>query len=155
MQHQAVQWDLRSTFCEPSGLAMLLISYFLAVFIVICRKLFGVWCVVKPFQRQLPENAIDYYGLLHRSSQAMGRWIQLSFLLWGICVCLEAGEVARNSILEPSLRQFIRCPVQEIFVISSLMLVVVTFIFLARWHIARRAESMGNLPSQSGSVQPK
>jgi hypothetical protein len=140
MQDQAVQWDLRSTFCDPSGLATLLIFYFLAVFLVICRKLFGAWRVVRPFQRRLPDNAIDYNGLLHRSSQAIGRWIQLSFLLWGIYVCLIVGKVARNSILEPSMHQFIRCPVQEIFVVCNLMLVVVTFAFLARWHIEKRLE---------------
>jgi hypothetical protein len=155
MQDQAVQWDLRSIFCEPSGLAVLLIFYFLAVFLVICRKLFGVWRVVRPFQLRLPENSIDYDGLLRRSSQGIGRWIQLSFLLWAIYISLLAGKIARNSILEPSIHQFVQCPIQEIFAATNMMLVLVTFAFLARWHIAKRAESVGNLHSQSDSNQSK
>lgn len=155
MQHQVVQWDLRSISCQPSGLAMILVFYFLAVFLVICRKLFGVWRIVRPFQRQLPEDTIKYESLLRHSSQSLGRWIRLSFLLWGICVCLLAGKIARNSILEPTMHQFIRCPVQEVFAISDLMLVVVTLAFLAHWHIAKRVEIMGNVHSQGSSTRLK
>jgi hypothetical protein len=155
MQGQPVQWDVTLIYRQHSSLAMLIIFYFLAVFLVICRKLFVVWRVVRPFPPQPPENEVKYKSLLRHSFQSLGRWIQLSFLLWGIYVCLQGGQIARNSILEPSMHQFILCPVQEVFAISDLMLVVVIFAFLARWHIAKRAESVTNLHSRSDSNQPK
>jgi len=41
-----------------SALAMLLIFYFLAVFLVICRKPFGVSRFARAFQRWLPDSAL-------------------------------------------------------------------------------------------------
>ena len=143
MQGETVEWDLRSMWCHTSVMSQLLLLYLLVLLAVIIRTVGRTWRVVRPFRSPALDNMQDYRKTLNRSSRSLARWMQLSFLLWGMHTSGHIGSMLRGWILERSHVPTVwSCDFVDFSGTTGAVLAVVTIAFSVRWHLEMRSERL-------------
>ena len=137
MQGETVQWDLRSINVHSSGLYQIFVMYILAVFFMGSLKIIRVWRIL--IQRP-PDDQGRYIQELNKVVDNIGRWTQLTFLLWGLYVCLLVARTCQAwMILSSHYLSVWPNVLHEIAALTAAMLSTTTLLFLGRWCVERRA----------------
>jgi len=140
MQEQAVQWDLRSINVHSSGLSQIFVLYILAFFFIGLWKLARVWSIL--FQR-LGGDEGSHPKELNKVTNSVVKWTQLTFLLWGLYVCLSIAQTSRGWFMLNSHHIAVwPSALHEVASFTGAMLFVVTFTFVGRWWVEKRASSL-------------
>jgi hypothetical protein len=137
MQGETVQWDLRSINVHSSGLSQIFAMYILALFLIGSSKVVRVWRILL---QRLPGDQGGYIQELDKVTDSIGKWIQFTFLLWGLYVCLLVARACLVWVtLSPHYLLVWPTVLHEIAALTASMLSAATLLFLGRWYVERRA----------------
>jgi hypothetical protein len=143
MLQETVTFDLRHMSREPSTSTELYILFLLAVSIVGSVKLIRVWRAAPPFKLSRQANSPTYLQLLATARTSLKHWIALTFLGWGLFASVNLSDVCNRLFDENTIRRFvILFVIQDFSTTLTMALLVMTFLFLVRWHIVKRIEHL-------------
>jgi len=130
---------------EPSTSFRTYVFFLLVVCVVTSIKLIRVWRAAPPFRLSRQASNPSYPQLLQASSASLKQWISFTFLGWGIFASISLYDVCDGLLDEKRIGSFVILFVIEDFSSAfSMALLVVLFLFLARWHMLRRIEHLRN-----------
>jgi len=142
---ESTTWDPRHIFRDPSTSFKTYVLFLLVVCVVASIKLIRVWHGAPPFRLSRQANSPSYPQLLQASSASLKQWISFTFLGWGIFASMSLYDVCDRLLDEKRIGSFVILFVIEDFSSAfSMALLVVLFLFLARWHMLRRIEHLRN-----------
>ena len=142
MQGETVQWDLRSINVHSSGLSQIFVMYILAFLLIGSGKVVRVWRILL---QRLPGDQGGYIQELDKVIDSIGKWVQFTFLLWGLYVCLLVARTSRAwMILSSHYLSVWPNVLHEIAALTAATLLVTTFLFLGRWYVERRASFLSS-----------
>jgi hypothetical protein len=143
MPQESVTFDVRHLIREPSTGFRLYVLFLFVVCLMTSVKLIRVWVVVPPFRRRPKAKSPEYFGLLRSSSRSLKQWIGCVFLSYGILFSTSLYDVCNNLLDEDRVgNAAVVLVIRDYASGLSMALVVVTFAFLARWHLLKRIESL-------------
>ena len=130
---------------EPSSSFKTYMLFLLVVCVVTSIKLIRGWRAAPPFRLSRQANNPSYLQLLQASCASLKQWISFTFLGWGIFASLSLYDVGDRLLDDKRIGSFVILFVIEDFSSAlSMALLVVLFLFLARWHMLRRIEHLRN-----------
>lgn len=143
MLQESGTWDLRYVDREPSNILKIYILFLLVVCIVTSVRLIRVWRAAPPFGLSRQAGNPAYLRLLHASSTSLRQWIGATFLGWGIFASVSLHDFCNGLLAEKSTGHgVISFAIQEFSTTLTIALLVVLFLFLARWHMLERIERL-------------
>jgi hypothetical protein len=143
MPQESVTFDVRHLIREPSTGFRLYVLFLFVVCLMTSVKLIRVWVVVPPFRRRPKAKSPEYFRLLRSSSRSLKQWIGCVFLSYGILFSTSLYDVCNNLLDEDRVgNAAVVLVIRDYASGLSMALVVVTFAFLARWHLLKRIESL-------------
>ena len=95
-----VQWDPVYIDRAPSAVLKIYALFLLVACVVNLSNLIRVWRVVPPFSAKRPTVPAAYLKLLHASATVFGRWIGLTFLVWGLLTSTSLYGVCNALLVE-------------------------------------------------------
>lgn len=141
MLQEAVTFDLRHMNHEPSTSTEIYILFLFAVSIVGSVKLVRIWRAAPPFKLSRQSDSPPYLQLLATARTSLKHWIALTFLGWGLFASVNLFDVCNRLFDENKIRRpDILFVIQDFSTTLTMALLVIIFLFLARWHIVRRIE---------------
>jgi hypothetical protein len=146
MQDTATSWDFNSITAThaPSGATKLYILFLFAACAAAGLKLVDTWRNSARLKAKAPSAQAEYFGILLRHIASLKRWIQLTILTWGFCLCVNVvTELTRlGSNFREIQNQFaLLTTLREYLAFSTMAMFVITFLYLVRWHLLNRLES--------------
>jgi hypothetical protein len=136
-------WDLRSTPPEASTGLKIYILFLLVVCVVSTIKLIRIWRAVPPFRLSRRANDPSYLHLLQVSGTSLKQWVSFTFLAWGIVASTTLTDVCNGLLAEKSEGRYVIISLlQDFSTTLSMALLVVLFVFLARWHVLKRIDRL-------------
>jgi hypothetical protein len=141
-----VQWDPVYIGRAPStGLKIYLLCLVITC-LVTAFKLVKLWRVVPPFSTKSPIVASAYIELLQVSANRFMRWIGLVFIASGLLTSTSIYNTC-GAMLEEKRTGLaaIVSVVQDFSAAVSMGMLVVLFLYLARWHVLTRIERFHQL----------
>jgi len=136
-----VEWDPVYVHRDPGVAFKFYIFLLLAGCLATVFNLFRVWRSVLPFTSRRPLALTGYFLLLQVSANRLKRWIGLILLASGLATLISVYDICSGMLEEKSTRLAAMVPmIQDLAAMLSVGLLVVLFIYLARWHILIRIE---------------
>jgi type II secretory pathway component PulF len=142
-------WDIDSMTHAPSKPTELYILFLLIVCVVAGLKLMDAWRKASHLRKSPQHPQPDYVQALLTHITSLQRWMWLTILTWGICMCFNVGANLRRMQFDHQLFKYpweIAGILRDYLAFSTMALFVVTFLFLVRWYIFLRVE---RLPSRA------
>lgn len=143
MQQDLTTWELRNVPREASTSLKIYILFLLVVCVVTTIKLLRIWRAAPPFIPSRQANNPSYFQFLQTSGTSLKQWITFTFLGWGIAASITLSHVCNGLLTERLEGRYVVLSVIEDFSTTlALALLVVLFLFLARWHVLKRIEHL-------------
>jgi hypothetical protein len=140
-------WDLRNIERPTPIATKLYVLYLFAVFLVASVKLIRVWRRALPFRLSSKACSPDYLQVLEASSISLGRWIETTFLVWGIFASVSLYDVCDRLLLSKTIgNSVILFVIQDFSTTFTMALLIVLFLYLVRWHMLKRIERLHHAP---------
>jgi hypothetical protein len=136
-----VQWDPINIDRPPSKGLEIYLLFLLIACVMTVPNLVRVWRSVPPFSSKSPAFAAAYCKVLQISANRFRRWIGLIFLASGLLTTTAVYDTCSALLLEkrPGLAAVVPV-IQDFSATLCIGLLVVLFLYLARWHIRVRLE---------------
>jgi hypothetical protein len=147
MQDSGTSWDFNTMTGThaPSGATQLYMLFLLAACVVGGVKLLDAWRTAARLRKDSPTEQPEYFRILLTHITSLKRWIQLTILTWGFCLCvnvvrdltrlgLNFREIQNSFALLTALRDYLA--------FSTMAMFVVTFLYLVRWDLLNRVERL-------------
>jgi hypothetical protein len=143
MIQESTTWDWRQIHPMLSTTMRIHALFLLAAFSVTLGKLISVWRSAPPFKLSKQSGNATYGRSLHKQSASLKNWIGCILLTWGLSTSISLYEFVVKLLDD-------KTPGSFLFLVGLLgfstaltqTLLVVFFIFLVRWHMNRRAETL-------------
>ena len=146
MLQESVTWDPQHIIIEPSTSSKVYMLFLFGVCVVAAVKLIRVWRAAPPFRLSRQANNPPYLQLLRTSTISLTQWTSATFLAWGILASFGLYDVCDRMLGEKQVGSFAVLLVIQDFSVSLVMaLLVVSFLFLVRWHMLNRTERLRRL----------
>lgn len=143
MPQELVGIDYQNLIREPTTSFKLYILSLLIVCIVTCTKLIRIWVAVPPFTGSSKASSPEYIALLRRSSRSLKQWIGCVLLSYALLFSTSLYGVCRDVLNDNRAGCAVLLLVIEDYAGAlSMALVVISMVFLARWHLVRRIERL-------------
>lgn len=127
----------------PSTSMKVYIVFLFVVCIVAMVKLIRVWRAAPPFRLSRQSGSPGYLRLLETSSISLKHWMVSTFLSWGILTSIGVYDVRDRFLDDKRIGSMVILFVIEDFSKALTMaLLVVLILFLVRWHVVRRIDSL-------------
>ena len=153
---ESVEIDPSTLIREPSMGLKVYVWFLLFVCLVTTIKLIRIWRGAAPFRLSRQRNHAAYLQVLRTSCKSLAQWIGCTFLGWGILASHTLYNLCRGMLNEKVTGRLVILFAVEDFATSLTMaLWVVSFAYLARWHMItriRRLESW-RCEGEQASVQ--
>jgi hypothetical protein len=145
MQDTVTSWDLNSVTetHAPSGATKLYILFLLVACVLGGLKLIDAWRKSARLKAKMPSAQPEYFEILLVHSTSLKRWIQLTVLTWGFCLCVNlATDLTRVRLNFREIQnQFaLLTTLREYLAFSTMAMFVVTFLYLVQWYLLTRLE---------------
>lgn len=139
----SMTWDLRDMNPGLSTSLRFYVLFLFVVWIIACIKLARVWRAALPFRLSRQAQNPNYVEFLQASATSLKQWIGCTFLGWGLFASVRLYNVC-NRLLDDKMagRFVVVYLVREFSTALTMALIVVIFVFLARWHIINRIEHL-------------
>jgi hypothetical protein len=148
MLQESGTWDLRYVDRGPSISMKIYVLFLLVVCIVTSVRLIRIWRAAPPFGLSRQAGNPTYLRLLQASSTSLKQWIGLTFLTLGIFVSVSLHDFCNGLLAEKRTgHDVILFAIQDFSTTLTMALLVVLFLFLARWHMLERIERLRHLPN--------
>ena len=147
MPQESVTFDYGNLIREPSTGFKLYVLFLLVVRVMMRIKLIRIWLAVPPFRGSPKANSPQYVHLLRSSSTSLKQWIGCVFLSYGILFSTRLYNVSKDVLNDNRAGGAALFVIEDYAVGLSMALLVVSFAFLARWHLLRRIERLGATPN--------
>ena len=145
MQQDSVTIEYGNLIREPSTAFKVYILFLLVVGAVTCVKLIRVWKGAPPFGASARTNTPQYLALLHTTSRSLKQWIGSVVLSYCLLVSTSVYNVCRDVLNDNRVGgAALFFVIQDYAVALSIALFVISFAFVARWHMLRRIERVGD-----------
>jgi hypothetical protein len=145
MQDTGTSWDFNTMTGThaPSGVTQFYILFLLAACVAGGVKLVDAWRTAAHLKEDVSSRKPEYFRILLTHITSLKRWIQLTILTWGFCLCVNLArdltrlgfnfrEIQNSFALFTALRDYL--------VFSTMAIFVVTFLYLVRWYLLNRLE---------------
>lgn len=143
MLQESTTWDLHRMIREPSISIDVYMLFLFTIGVITSRKLIRIWKIALPFR---PPDSVDvpnYLQILKTSTSSLTQWINLTFLCWGIFAAESLYKVCDRLLDENRIGKLVVLFIIEDFSAAFTMtLLVVLFVFVARWHVLKRIENL-------------
>jgi hypothetical protein len=144
-------WDLRSMWGGPSVGFKLFIWFVLGTWVAAIIKQMRIWGAAPPFRRSRQLDSPEYARTLQTTSSSLRQWIGLTLILWGGCVSVRASSTCLRLYSEKVHASLeILAATTECFTALNLALFTVTLLYLLRWHVEKRIESLHDSKTTEG-----
>jgi hypothetical protein len=145
MQDTVTSWDLNGITDShaPSGATKLYILFLLAACVAAGVKLVDAWRNAARLKKTAPATQPEYFRILLLHITSLKRWIQLTILTWGFCLCVNVSSDLtrlRFNFREIQNQFALLTTLREYLAFSSMAMFVVTFLYLVRWYLLTRLE---------------
>lgn len=136
-------WDLRNMTREPSIGFRLYMLVALVACVAGIIQLSRIWRAAPPFRLSRQFDSPLYLRTLQTTSSSFQQWMGFTFLLWGLLASVSASSTCFrlygekvNTTIE------ILSATTDCVVALNLALFTVTFLYLMRWQVVTRIESL-------------
>ena len=145
MQDTLTSWDLNSMTNTRalSGVTQLYILFLLAACVAGGMKLVDARRNSARRRRDLASAQPEYFRILRLHITSLKRWMQLTILTWGFCLCFNvAADVRRLQVgFRDIQNEFaLLTMLRDYLAFSTMAMFVVTFLDLVRWNLLARLE---------------
>ena len=143
MIQESATWDWRQIHPILSTSMRIHVLFLLVAFFVTIGKLISVWRSAPPFKLSRQSGNAAYSKSLHRQSISLKNWIGCILLTWGLSTSTSLYEFVVRLLGEktPGIFPFLIGLLGFSTALTQTLLVVF-FIFLVRWHMIRRTETL-------------
>lgn len=143
MPQETATWDLRHITHEPAAGTGAYILFLLIVGVIGVAKLSRAWRVSPPFRLSHTANKTDYLQVLQTSANSLTQWISLTFLGWGIYASRGLYNTCDRLLVQKVIGSSVIAFIIEDFSTDLTMaLLMVTFLFMVRWHMLNRIDRL-------------
>lgn len=130
---------------QPSASFKLYLLFLLVACIVCAARVIRIWWIAPPFMLSRRSESTSYLRLLQKASNSTKQWITLTFLVWGIFMAITLYDVCTRLLGEKVIGS---CDLVIVFADYSAILMLTLFavliLFVARWHMLKRIDFLGN-----------
>jgi hypothetical protein len=153
MIQESATWDWRQ-FHPMFSTSMKIHAFFLLIApLVTLGKLIRVWRSAPPFKLSRQSGNSEYSKSLRRQSVSLKNWIGCILLTWGLSTSTSLYEFVVRLLDEKTPRRFpFLIGLLSFSTALTQTLLVVLFIFLVRWHLIRRAETLSVPDAETGNL---
>ena len=145
MQQETVSIDYGSLIREPTTGFKLYLFFLLVVCVLTCVKLIRVWKVAPPFRASAMANTPEHIAMLRTTTRSLKQWIVSVVLAYGLLISTSVYNVCRDVLNDNRVGgTALWFVIQDYAVALTMALLVISFAFLARWHMLRRIERLGD-----------
>jgi hypothetical protein len=145
MQQETITIDYGNLIREPSTAFKVYLLFLLVVCVVTCAKLVRVWKGAPPFRASAMVDTPEYRALLHTTSRSLHQWIGSVVLAYGLLISTSVYNVCRDVLNDNRVGgAALFFVIQDYAAALSVALFVISLAFLARWHMLRRIERLGD-----------
>lgn len=143
MLQESATWDLPRMTREPSTSMIIYMLFLFGVCIVTTVKLIRVWRAAPPFRLSRRAGNPNYLRLLQTSGTSLKQWIGLTVLTSGVFASVSLYDFCNRLLGEKrTAREMILFTIRDSSTSLTMILLVVLFSFLVRWHMLKRIEHL-------------
>ena len=143
MTQESVAMDYQNLIREPTTSFKLYLLFLTIVCLVTCIKLIKVWVAVPPFRASSKPPSPEYSTLLRRSASSLKHWIGSLILSYALLFSTSLYGVCRDVLNDNRVGGAALFFVVEDYAAAlSMALLVISTVFLVRWHLVRRIERL-------------
>lgn len=143
MIQESATWDWHQIHPTLSTSMRIQVLFLLVAFFATLGKLIRVWRSAPPFRLSRQSGNAEYSRSLRRQSVSLKNWIGCILLTWGLSISTSLYEFVVRLLNEKTPGSFpFLIGLLSFSTALSQTLLVALFIFLVRWHMIRRAETL-------------
>lgn len=142
VQDEMVGWDPVHMWRPVPTITRIYVLFVLVTLIVGCAKLMRLWIAVPPFRLSRQANRPDYFHHLQRSCNSLKQWMACTLLVSGLSAGISTTGMCERLLETRAGINALLFSLRDISVGLSFGVVVALVLFLMRWHVLKRMESL-------------